>query len=381
MSRRLTRAVSSPSAAARAPGWGAVAGGRGAEAEQRGGQFPGQQAADAQRAVVGHHLDQQRDRAVGLGDHPGPGERAAQRGERDQHEIVPGAQVGALVGEDGGELRGGEQVKRARRSRRSGSGCRAGSRRPPPGSRSRARREPWGRRARAGRAAPAACAAPPTASANAITSTPQSTVNRANPATRAVSRTAVSSERLVRRDRAARRPAAWRATVSPPSTPACASLAADADREQRADGREAAGQAKCLPQQNRGRRGPARPGHARHRACASHAPHGDRGEKYRVGQCPHNRTPLSPSVSSSWCSRSRPDRASRSTSASAPDTLCANLASAASRSPVCASAVSISSATYASRVAAGRYRQARPSRSLRANPFFASRSSTVITVV
>ena len=159
------------------------------------------------------------------------------------------------------------------------------------------------------------------------------------------------------------------------------SLTADADGKQRADGCEAAGQAKCLPQQNRGRRGPARPGRAQHRACAAHAPHGDRGEKYRVGQCPHNPTPLSPSVSSSWCSRSSPDRASRSTSASAPDTLCANLASAASRSPVCASAVSISSATYASRVAAGRYRQARPSRSLRANPFFASRSSTVITVV
>ena len=72
---------------------------------------------------------------------------------------------------------------------------------------------------------------------------------------------------------------------------------------------------------------------AQHRARASHAPHGDRGEKYRLGQCPHNPTPLSPSVSSSWCSRSRPDRASRRTSASAPDTLCANLASAASRSP------------------------------------------------
>ena len=41
----------------------------------------------------------------------------------------------------------------------------------------------------------------------------------------------------------------------------------------------------------------------------------------------------------------------------------------------------MSSATYASRVAAGRYRHARPSRSLRANPFLASLSSTVITVV
>ena len=111
---RLTRAVSSPSATASAPG-GRALGSRGAEAEQRGGQFPGQQAADTQRAVVGHHLDQQRHRPVGLGDHPGPWERAAQRGERNQHQVVPGAQVGALVGEDGGELGGGEQVERARR--------------------------------------------------------------------------------------------------------------------------------------------------------------------------------------------------------------------------------------------------------------------------
>jgi len=53
--------------------------------------------------------------------------------------------------------------------------------------------------------------------------------------------------------------------------------AADADREQRADGGQAAGQAKRLPQQNRGRRGPARPRRAQHRACAPHASHGDRG--------------------------------------------------------------------------------------------------------
>ena len=44
-----------------------------------------------------------------------------------------------------------------------------------------------------------------------------------------------------------------------------------------------------------------------------------------------------------------------SAAASAPETLLANLVSAACRSPVWSSAVSISSATYASRLSAGRY--------------------------
>src|SRR5579875_363769 len=41
----------------------------------------------------------------------------------------------------------------------------------------------------------------------------------------------------------------------------------------------------------------------------------------------------------------------------------------------------MSSATYASRLSAGRYSHARPARWRRANPFLASRSSTVMTVV
>ena len=56
----------------------------------------------AQRVVVRHHLDQQRDRAVRLGDDPRPGEGPPQRGEGNQHEVVAGTDMGALVRQHGG---------------------------------------------------------------------------------------------------------------------------------------------------------------------------------------------------------------------------------------------------------------------------------------
>jgi hypothetical protein len=63
--------------------------------------------------IVGHHLHQEGDGPVRLGDHAGPGKGPAQRGERDEHEVVAGAQVGALVLEHGGQFGGSEQVQRA----------------------------------------------------------------------------------------------------------------------------------------------------------------------------------------------------------------------------------------------------------------------------
>ena len=44
---------------------------------------------------------------------PDAGQRAAQRGERQQHEVVPLAGVRVLVGEQGGQLRAVEQAERA----------------------------------------------------------------------------------------------------------------------------------------------------------------------------------------------------------------------------------------------------------------------------
>jgi hypothetical protein len=256
---------------------------------------------------------------------------------------VPRAQVGALVGEDGGEFSGSEQGKRARAHDDLGAdagqavgGCgrivdheRAGNFRI-------AVREQ-------GEEFP--LSAP---RANGVGEGhhehPAEHGEQGKPGRERDQPGGGEQYRLVRGEQfAGRQPG--RQHRQPAQDSRLRSWAADTDREQRAHGREAAGQAKSLPQQNRGRRGPAWPGNPQHRMRAAHAPHGDRGEKYRVGQCPHNRTSLSPSVSLFWFSGSRPERASRSTSASAPDTLCANLARAASRSPVCASAVSISSVT------------------------------------
>jgi hypothetical protein len=63
--------------------------------------------------IVGHHLHQEGDGPERLRDHAGAGEGPAQRGERDEHQVMAGAQVGALVLKHGGQLSGSEQVQRS----------------------------------------------------------------------------------------------------------------------------------------------------------------------------------------------------------------------------------------------------------------------------
>ncbi len=86
---------------------------RGADPDQGGGEFPGRDRPVAQRAVVGQHLDQHRHRGVRGAGRRRPAEGAQQRGEGQQHEIVPFPQVSPLVREDRGELRLIQQVERA----------------------------------------------------------------------------------------------------------------------------------------------------------------------------------------------------------------------------------------------------------------------------
>jgi len=61
--------------------------------------------------VVGQHLHQQRDRALGPAGDRGPAEHPQQGGERQQHEIMPFPQMGTLVGEHGGQLGLVEQLR------------------------------------------------------------------------------------------------------------------------------------------------------------------------------------------------------------------------------------------------------------------------------
>ena len=90
---------------------GRRAGAGGAETYQGGHELARRPA--SQRAVVGEHLDQQRHRTVGAGAGGGPGERAPQGGERQQHEVMALAQVGSLVREDGRQLAAAEQLQGA----------------------------------------------------------------------------------------------------------------------------------------------------------------------------------------------------------------------------------------------------------------------------
>ena len=189
---------------------------------------------------------------------------------------MPGAQVGALVGEDGGELRRGEQVERADADDDLG----ADARQAVGGRRRVVDHERAGNLGIAVREQREQLALPaPRADrvGERHHEHPAERGEQGEPGDEGGQPDAGEHERLVRRDQlAGRRPVGEHA--QPAEHPRLRSRAADADREQRADGRETAGQAKCLPQQNRGRRGPARPGGAQHRVCASHASHGDRGE-------------------------------------------------------------------------------------------------------
>ncbi len=150
--------------------------------------------------------------------------------------------------------------------------------------------------------------------------------------------------------------------IGEPSTPACRSLGGQLGYLQpggRSRARRSARRSRTRPARQR------RPGPSPGRAPAtarSPGPGSGAASSRRPAGMPLERSPsrtfraelqqLAPHQL-----RSAPlsvSRAARSASASAPDTLRANLVSAACRSPVWSSAVSISSATYASRLSAGR---------------------------
>ncbi len=92
--------------AGRGPG-----GARRPDPDQRGDEFAGRPL--PRRVIVREHLDEQRHRRVGPLHQHRPGEGPGQRGEREQHEVVPFPEVGPLVGQDRGQFRLVQQVERA----------------------------------------------------------------------------------------------------------------------------------------------------------------------------------------------------------------------------------------------------------------------------
>ena len=231
------------SASAAAMPEGAGRGRRGAgggEAQQGGGELLGR--AVPARAVVGGHLDQQLDRVEASADQPELREDLAQRGERQQHEVVALARVRALVGEDGRQLVRVEQPQRAGADDDLGERTRARSRPPRPGGRGRACREPRGRRARPAPAARGGGGGRVRRAAIATSSTPVEQEREGQPRPRA---------RPAGRCQPAVRPGAKNRgqPTSPPAMPCL--VRSDAKLEQGADGGEPPGQPEGLPERDR----------------------------------------------------------------------------------------------------------------------------------
>ena len=84
-------------------------------AGRAGDQRPGQGSApgSAHGGVVRQQLDEQLHRAQRVGAADEPREGGVRRGERLQNQVVAGAQMGPLVGEDGGDFGVGERVQRS----------------------------------------------------------------------------------------------------------------------------------------------------------------------------------------------------------------------------------------------------------------------------